>query len=97
LTRSEKIEKFDIFRGNFPNPNHKWLTRPDLAQATKIDPTQPGSKKFVQDPSLLANAALLILKQTEVEKFFSLPREILVISSVRRLDHVGPLNVKFTL
>jgi len=32
LTRQkEKIEKFDIFRGNFPNPNlnHKWLTRPN--------------------------------------------------------------------
>jgi len=31
-TRAEaKIEKFDVFRGNFPNsnPNHKWLTRPD--------------------------------------------------------------------
>jgi len=26
----EKIEKFDIFRGNFLNPNHKWLTRSEL-------------------------------------------------------------------
>jgi len=33
----KNIEKFDIFRGNFPksNPNHKWLTRPDPSQATK--------------------------------------------------------------
>jgi len=40
----KKIEKFDIFRGNFPNsnPNHKWLTRP-----------HPGSKFFDPDPSLL--------------------------------------------
>jgi len=29
LTRREKIESFDIFRGNFPNPNQKWLTRPE--------------------------------------------------------------------
>jgi len=30
----KKIEKFDVFRGNFPNsnPNHKWLTRPDPGQ-----------------------------------------------------------------
>jgi len=37
----KKIEKFDVFRGNFPNsnPNHKWLTR-------------PGSKIFDPDPSL---------------------------------------------
>jgi len=35
------MEKFDVFRGNFPNsdPNHKWLTR-------------PGSKNFDLDPSL---------------------------------------------
>jgi len=41
LTRRKKLEKFDIFRGNFPNsnPNHKWMTR-------------PGSKKFDPDPSL---------------------------------------------
>jgi len=24
----KKIGKFDVFRGNFPNPNHEWLTRP---------------------------------------------------------------------
>jgi len=36
----QKIEKFNIFRGNFLNPNHKWLTR-------------PGSKFFDPDPSLL--------------------------------------------
>jgi len=30
----QKIEKIDIFWGNFPNsnPNHKWLTRPDPGQ-----------------------------------------------------------------
>jgi len=46
LTRSnffwsegKKIEKFDVFRGNFPNSylNHKWLTRPE---PQKIDPTR---------------------------------------------------------
>jgi len=42
LPQIEKIVKFDVFRGNFPNsnPNHKWLTR-------------PGSKNFYPDPSLL--------------------------------------------
>jgi len=45
-----KIEKFDIFRGNFPNsnPNHKWLT-------------QPGSKSFDPDPSLLRIKQLSVL------------------------------------
>jgi len=28
----EKIEIFTIFRGNFPNPNHRWLTWPDPDQ-----------------------------------------------------------------
>jgi len=30
-SEGKKIEKFDIFRGNFlnSNPNHKWLTPPD--------------------------------------------------------------------
>jgi len=34
LIRREKIKKFDIFRGNFPNSNtnHKWLTRLDPGQ-----------------------------------------------------------------
>jgi len=34
----EKIEKFDVFRGNFPNPNlnHRWLTQPNPSK--KIDP-----------------------------------------------------------
>jgi len=43
LTQREKIEKFDVFRGNFPNPNpnYRWLTRLD-----------PGSKIFDPDPSL---------------------------------------------
>jgi len=43
-TDGEKIEKFDVYRGKFPNPNpdpnHKWLT-------------QPRSKIFAWDPSLL--------------------------------------------
>jgi len=40
--RREKNWKFNIFRGNFlnPNPNHRWLTRLKLQ---KIDPT-PGQK-----------------------------------------------------
>jgi len=47
LTQREKIEKFDIFRGNFPisNPNRKWLTRPE---PQKIDPTRPDpGQKFL--------------------------------------------------
>jgi len=28
FTLREKLEKLDIFRGNFPNPNHRWLTQP---------------------------------------------------------------------
>jgi len=31
----EKIEKYGIFWGNFPNPNQRWLTQPDPTQATK--------------------------------------------------------------
>jgi len=44
------FEKFDIFRGNFPNsnPNHKWLTqpgptRPDLSHK-KLTQPNPGQK-----------------------------------------------------
>jgi len=35
----DKIEKFDVFRGNCrnSNPNHKWLTRPE---PQKIKPTR---------------------------------------------------------
>jgi len=40
LTQREKLEKFDFFRGNFPNPNYRWLTRPDLTRATKKWPNQ---------------------------------------------------------
>jgi len=49
LTRREKIEKFDVFRGNFrnSNPNHKWLTWPYPTRATKN-----WSKIFDPDPSL---------------------------------------------
>jgi len=31
----KKIEKFDIFRGNLPNPNHKWLIRPGQKYLTQ--------------------------------------------------------------
>jgi len=31
----KKYGKFEIFRGNFPNPNQWWLTRPVLSRATK--------------------------------------------------------------
>jgi len=41
----KKIETLSIFRGNFPNPNHKWLTRP-----TKNWPTR--SQKFLTWVSL---------------------------------------------
>jgi len=44
LTHREKIEKINIFRGNFPNPNsnHRWPTRPDQAwpKPQNIDPTR---------------------------------------------------------
>jgi len=51
LTRREKIEKFNIFRGNFPNPNpnHRWLTQPRLL---KVDPTRNRTKNFDLDTSL---------------------------------------------
>jgi len=41
LTQPNEIKKFDIFRGNFPNPNPRWLTQP---KQQKIDPTNPGQK-----------------------------------------------------
>jgi len=52
LTRSEKIDKFYIFRGNFPNPNsnYRWLTRPN-PRHKKL--TRPRSKNFDSDPSLV--------------------------------------------
>jgi len=33
-----QIEKFDAFRGNFPNPysNQRWLTQPDLTRVKNI-------------------------------------------------------------
>jgi len=53
----QKIEKFDIFRGNFPNsnPNHKWLTWPDpnfdpvpsLGHTIKIGSYVYGQCKFL--------------------------------------------------
>jgi len=54
LTRREKIEKFEIFRGNFPNPNHVWLTQPHPIQVKKFDPGPSLMfhvlKKFMQLP-----------------------------------------------
>jgi len=52
LTQSEKIEKFDVFRGNIKNPypNHKWLPQP---RPQKIDLTPARGQKFLTpDPSL---------------------------------------------
>jgi len=49
LLEGKKMEKIDIFKGNFPNPNHRWLTQPDLSHK-KL--TQPGAKNFDPDPSL---------------------------------------------
>jgi len=47
-----KIEKFGIFRGNFPNPypNQRWLTQPDPSNKNL---TRPGSKFFDLDLSLV--------------------------------------------
>jgi len=39
------MEKFGIFRGNFPNPNRK-MADPTQPEQQKIDPTRP-------DPSVL--------------------------------------------
>jgi len=55
----KKIEKFDIFRGNFwnSNPNHKWLTR---SEPQKIDPTRPDpSQKFWPGPITNPDPSLL--------------------------------------
>jgi len=41
--------KFGIFRGNFPNPNQRWLTQPEQQ---KIDLTRPRPKNFDLDSSL---------------------------------------------
>jgi len=46
-SEGKKIEKFDVFRGNFPNTNHRWLTRPDLARATKNWPYPTRSHHYV--------------------------------------------------
>jgi len=45
LTRREKIEKFDVFRGNFQNSNqnHECLTRPDPSHK-KLTRPDPGQK-----------------------------------------------------
>jgi len=38
LPKWQKIEKFGIFRGKFPNPNpnQRWLTQPNLTQVKKF-------------------------------------------------------------
>jgi len=57
LTRRVKNWKFDILRGNFPNPNpnHRWLTWPDPTQTTKNWPNLTRVKKFWSGPiNLLA-------------------------------------------
>jgi len=55
----KKIEKFDIFKGNFPNsnPNHIWLTQP---KPQKIDPTRV--KNFWPGPITTANNCQFPLK-----------------------------------
>jgi len=50
-TKGKKIEKCHFFRGNFPNSNYRWLTRPNPSNK-KIDGTQPRSKMFDLYPSL---------------------------------------------
>jgi len=50
LTQRAKIEKFDVFRGNFPNTNYKWLTRPNPDQQF-FDP-DPSLKLVEIDPDL---------------------------------------------
>jgi len=50
LTLQQQLnKKFGILRGNFPNPNQRWLTQPEQQE---IDPAQPWSKIFGPDPSL---------------------------------------------
>jgi len=45
--KEEKLEKFDVFRGNFPNPNHRWLpwSDPSLKKLTR-----PKVKNFWPGP-----------------------------------------------
>jgi len=81
LTRREKIEKFDIFRGNFPNsnPNHKWLAR-------------PGSKIFDLDPSLIETTTIRSeQKKTFIEIQWYLFRYCYFLSSFNlSLPVMGP-------
>jgi len=69
LTRTEKIEKFDIFRGNFPNsnPNHRWLTQSDPSHKKFKKLTRPGSKNFNPDPSLQFTITRKRLKSTKID------------------------------
>jgi len=53
--KGQKSEKFGIFRGNFANPNQRWLIQPDPSHKNL---TQSGSKIFDLDPSLLAGDGL---------------------------------------
>jgi len=50
LIRREKLEKFGILGEIFPNPNQRWLTRPNPSIKKLI---QPRSKIFDPDPSLI--------------------------------------------
>jgi len=50
LTWREKIKKFDVFRENFPNPNHRCLTRPVPTIARKNWPNPTQVKKFWLGP-----------------------------------------------
>jgi len=47
LSKGEKIVKFGMFKGNFPNPNpnQRWLSQPNPTRATKIDPEPYHYKK----------------------------------------------------
>jgi len=54
-TTGKTLKKFWIFKGNFPNPNQRWLTR-------------PGSKFFDPKPSLLHKIRLT--KHNQVTQTF---------------------------
>jgi len=53
LPEREKIEKFGIFRGKFPNfrPKPK-MADPTQSELSNKKLTRPGSKTFDPDPSL---------------------------------------------
>jgi len=83
-TWREKIVKFDIFRPNFPNPNYKWLTQPDLGQnilirfphydGTKGSPWPNGHRHLTvnQDLSLWVQSPTMpAIFQPKIEKKIS--------------------------